>query len=71
MKDNLAYYSVMLGEDKAQTISPRQVKPTHLSCFICTQTQVEPREDKYGQYGAAPQGGSVVQRSESLVTFSH
>ncbi|TNM88310.1 hypothetical protein fugu_004564 [Takifugu bimaculatus] len=25
MKDNLAYYSVMLGEDKAQTISPRQV----------------------------------------------
>lgn len=27
MKDNLAYYSVMLGEDKAQAISPRQVKP--------------------------------------------
>uniref|UniRef100_A0A674MBB1 procollagen-proline 3-dioxygenase n=1 Tax=Takifugu rubripes TaxID=31033 RepID=A0A674MBB1_TAKRU len=26
MKDNLAYYSVMLGEDKAQTISPRQTE---------------------------------------------
>lgn len=25
MKDNLAYYSVMLGEDKAEAISPRQV----------------------------------------------
>lgn len=43
MKDNLAYYSAMLGEDKAQTISPRQVRPTYLTCFIYsfTQTQVE------------------------------
>lgn len=27
MKDNLAYYSVVLGEDKAQSIAPREVGP--------------------------------------------
>lgn len=31
MKDNLAYYSVMLGEDKAEAISPRQVPWAHLT----------------------------------------
>lgn len=31
MKDNLAFYSAMLGEDKAQAIAPRQVRaPAHL-----------------------------------------
>lgn len=44
MKDNLAYYSVMLGEDKAQTISPRQVKWARFNS---------------GRTSSAPQGGGV------------
>lgn len=58
MKDNLAYYSAILGEDKAQTISPRQVRPTPHTCFTHTHThtQVEPHEDSYVQYALAPLG---------------
>lgn len=33
MKQNLAYYSAMLGEDKAAAIAARQV----LACYITTQ----------------------------------
>lgn len=34
MKDNLAYYSVMLGEDKAQAIAPRQVKRARFHLLV-------------------------------------
>lgn len=73
MKDNLAYYSVMLGEDKAEAISPRQVPSAHVTFPLHTGSGRSSSGLLRGcrPRAAAPLGGSVPGEDlKCVLTFS-